>query len=113
MAEADDINKIFQIVDSDGSGYLDKEKLHRICPHLSSGEIDDIFQDLDTDHDNRISLKEFTLGFTELGQPTGSSHRSSNKQKATHQKRAFDIEEDFNTNMTPTQINEIFSSLSW
>ena len=113
MAEADDINRIFQIVDSDGSGYLDKEKLHRICPHLSAEEIDAIFEDLDTDHDNRISLNEFTLGFTELGRPSGSNQRSSSKQKAVLPKHAFDIEEDLNTDMTSTQIHEIFSSLSW
>ena len=108
----DDINTIFGIVDSDGSGYLDREKLHRICPHLSTAEIDAIFDDLDTDHDNRISLTEFTQGFRELIQPADEPHAAQRK-KLVNQDRIFDMEEDVTTDATPKQINEVFSNLSW
>jgi Ca2+-binding EF-hand superfamily protein len=112
MGDTDDINKIFQIVDSDGSGYLDKEKLQHICPHLSASEIETIFNDLDTDHDNRISLNEFTHGFKELIQPT-NNRRSLNKKKLINHDNAFDAEEDLTTDMTQIQINEVFNNLSW
>ena len=113
MSDTDDINKIFQIVDSDGSGYLNKEKLQHICPHLSPSEIDVIFDDLDTDHDNRISLKEFTHGFKELIKPN-ENRRALYKKKLTNQETAADKEEeDLTTNMTQTQLNEVFNNLPW
>jgi hypothetical protein len=113
MADTVDINKIFQIVDSDGSGYLNKEKLHDICPHLSSSEIDVIFNDLDTDQDNQISLTEFTHGFKELIQPN-DKHRTLHKKKLIKHENATDKEEeDLTTNMTQIQINEVFNNLSW
>jgi hypothetical protein len=118
MGDIDDIDKIFQIVDSDGSGYLSKEKLQRICPHLSPSEIDIIFNDLDTDRDNRVSLKEFTHGFKELIKPN-DNHRLLNTKKLINQKNIIGKEEiedlDLTTNMThiQTQINEVFNSISW
>ncbi|CAF1333581.1 unnamed protein product [Rotaria magnacalcarata] len=116
MGDTDNINEIFQIVDSDGSGYLNKEKLQRICPHLSPSDIDIIFTDLDTDHDNRISLKEFTNGFKELIQPSHSKYAIS-KTKLTNRDNAIDKEEEeeeenLTTDITPVQINEVFNNLS-
>jgi len=113
MGDIDDIDKIFQIVDSDGSGYLSKEKLQRICPHLSPSEIDVIFNDLDSDHDNRISLKEFTHGFKELIKSNDNRHSSYKKKLMNHENAIDKEEEDLTTDMTPIQINEVFSNLSW
>lgn len=104
MATVDDLNRIFEIVDSDGSGYLDKEKLRRICPQLSTTEIDAIFDDLDADQDQRISLKEFTEGFQENRQTT---------EKLVAQNVLLNGEDHLETSMTPAQLNEIFTSLSW
>jgi hypothetical protein len=42
MNDTYDTNAILQILDSDGSGYIDKEKLQSTCPHLSPLEIDTI-----------------------------------------------------------------------
>jgi Ca2+-binding EF-hand superfamily protein len=113
MDDTDDINKIFQIVDSDGSGYLNKEKFQHICPHLSPSEIDIIFNDLDIDHDNRISLKEFTHGFKELIK-TNDNYRSLNNKKLINHENDIDKEEeDLSTHMTQIQINEVFNHLSW
>lgn len=113
MDDIDDISEIFQIVDSDGSGYLDKEKLHRICPHLSPSEIDIIFNDLDTDHDNRINLKEFTNGFKQLIKPTHVEH-TIHKKKLINSATAIDKDDDdLSTDLTQVQINEVFNNLSW
>lgn len=115
-----DIGKIFQIVDSDGSGYLNKAKLQCICPHLSSSEIDIIFNDLDTDHDNRISLEEFTNGFKDLIKPNNNytllnktkliNQTNNNNNNKSHEK---EDDEDLTKHMTQTQINEVFNNLSW
>lgn len=113
MDTNDDIDQIFQIVDSDGSGYLNKEKLQLVCPHLSAVEIDIIFDDLDTDHDNRISLTEFTQGFQQLIQPSDKQH-SLTTRRLINQDSLMDKEnEDLTVNMTQTQINEVFNHLPW
>ncbi len=113
MNDTDDISKIFQIVDSDGSGYLNKEKLRLVCPHLSSSEIDIIFNDLDTNRDNRISLNEFTQGFKELIQPN-DNQPTFKKKKLTNQDNLIEKDDDDLTiNMTQIQINEVLNNLSW
>ncbi|CAM4855001.1 unnamed protein product [Rotaria socialis] len=94
MGDTDNINEIFQIVDSDGSGYLNKEKLQH--------------------HDNRISLKEFTSGFKELIQPSHNNHAIC-KNKLINHDNAIDKEEEeenLTTDITPVQINEVFNNLS-
>ena len=114
MNDTDDISKIFQIVDSDGSGYLNKEKLQLVCPHLSSSEIDIIFNDLDTNQDNRISLKEFTEGFKELIQPDDDNQHSLKKKKFINQESVTDKDDDdLTTNTTQIQINQVLNNLSW
>lgn len=113
METNDDIDQIFQIVDSDGSGYLNKEKLQLVCPHLSSTEIDLIFDDLDKDHDNRISLTEFTHGFQQLIVPH-QNQVSLTKKKLINSDNFLEKDNDeLTVNMTQTQINEVFNHLSW
>jgi Ca2+-binding EF-hand superfamily protein len=46
MVDIADINTLFQMIDSDENGYIDKEKLQQLCPHLSPREIDTIFHHL-------------------------------------------------------------------
>ena len=106
MNDTDDISQIFQLVDSDGSGYLNKEKLQLVCPHLSPSEIEVIFNDLDTNHDDRICLKEFTQGFRDLIQP--KENRSSLKQTKSLNQDELDEE-----NLTTNQINQVLNNLSW
>jgi Ca2+-binding EF-hand superfamily protein len=114
MNDTDDISKIFQIVDSDGSGYLNKEKLQLVCPHLSSSEIDIIFNDLDTNHDNRICLKEFTQGFKELIQPLDDNQHLLKTKKFIKQDSTIDKDDDdLTTNMNQIQINQVLNNLSW
>ena len=112
MGDTDDINEIFRIVDSDGSGYLNKEKLQCICPYLSPSEIDIIFNDLDTDHDNRISLKEFTHGFKEVIEPRDRRNLLNDKELINYE-NSLDKKEDSPTNIGQIQINEVFYNLSW
>lgn len=113
MDDSDEIARIFQLVDTDGSGYLDQEKLHRICPHLSLAEIDVIFNDLDTDHDNRVSLAEFTHGFKELIKPNDDRRVLYRKKLVGHDNAVDKDEEDLTTHTTQTQINEVFNHLAW
>ncbi|CAF0926404.1 unnamed protein product [Adineta steineri] len=87
------------MLNSDGSGYIDKEKLHHLCPHLSSLEIDTIFNDFDNDHDNRICLKE-------LLQSNNYPYELSKQNVFNHDYKTKNI-------VTHTQINEIFNSLNW
>jgi len=100
MSDTYDTNAILQILDSDGSGYIDKEKLQSTCPHLSPLEIDRIFNDFDKDHDNRIYLNELIQ--------SNDYPRELPKQNAM-------VAQCNNTdeNMTHTQINEIFNGLAW
>ena len=99
MVDSDDRNALYQMLDSDENGYIDKEKLHELCPHLSHLEIDSIFNDFDQDHDNRICLKE-------LLQSTDYPRKFRKQNTANYH---------LNTagNMTHTQIKEVFDGLPW
>ncbi len=92
MVDIADINTLFQMIDSDENGYIDKEKLQQLCPHLSPREIDTIFHHFDDDHDNRICLKQLL---------------QSSKQTT------IDYQLNIQENMTQTQIKEVFNNLAW
>lgn len=96
MDNIDKMNNTFlQMIDTDGDGYIDRTKLQRLCPHLSSSEIETIFQELDHDQDNRICLKE-------LLQPDELNRHNST-----------DFQSNTNEHMTQTQIQQVFNNLSW
>jgi Ca2+-binding EF-hand superfamily protein len=95
MGDIDDINTFFQAADLDRNGYIDKEKLQRICPHLTLAEIDTIFHDLGKGHDNRIYLKEL-IQSPELDKQNVSDYECNKEER-----------------MTQKQINEIFNTLTW
>ena len=99
MVDIDEINTLFQMIDSDENGYIDKEKLQQFCPHLSQVEINTIFNDFDQDHNNRIYLKELLQSNVHPGK--------LNKQNA------IDYQCDTKEKMTHTQIKEVFNSLPW
>jgi Ca2+-binding EF-hand superfamily protein len=99
MGDVDDINMLFQTVDSNENGYIDKEKLQRLCPHLSQVEIDTIFNDFDKDHDNRICLKELI--------------QSNEYSSALYKQNAVDYQYNTEENMAHIQISEIFNNLPW
>jgi len=83
-------------IDANGVGYIDRTKLQRLCPHLSSLEIETIFQELDHDQDNRICLKELL------------------KSDELIQENPIDFQlNPVKEHMTQTQIQEVFNNLSW
>jgi hypothetical protein len=95
MDDIGGINTFFQTVDLDQTGYIDKEKLQRVCPHLSSTEIDTIFNDLGKSHDNRIYLKDLI------------------QSRELNEQNVIDYKCKAVGTMTQAQINEIFNTLAW
>ncbi|KAL7882579.1 hypothetical protein SRHO_G00002370 [Serrasalmus rhombeus] len=58
--------EFFQICDSEGKGYItrtDMRKLHRELP-LSSGELENVFDSLDSDRNGYLTHTEFSSGFS-------------------------------------------------
>ena len=96
MVDINDMNTLFRSVDPDGSGFIDKDKLQRICPHLSSADIDTIFEHFDSDHDNRLTVND-------LLQAADNSPFLS-KGNDTHSERHMD---------TDDVANEVFNQLHW
>jgi Ca2+-binding EF-hand superfamily protein len=90
---------LYQLIDSSGNGYIDKEKLQHLCPHLSQLEIDTIFNDFDKDHDNRIYLKELL--------------QSNNYPRELYKQNTSNYQCNIKENMTQTQVNEVFNTLAW
>ncbi len=99
MGDMDDRNTLFPIDDSDENGYIDKEKLQRLCPHLSPLEIDEIFDQIDQDHDNRIYFKELLQSHDYL--------HSLHQENVTEQ--PYRIAE----NMAQIPINTTLTNLPW
>nr|XP_006812326.1 PREDICTED: ras and EF-hand domain-containing protein homolog isoform X2 [Saccoglossus kowalevskii] len=64
MGEESIVN-LFEACDLNGSGYIEEEDFHSVCGDLSlqDGELDQVFRELDCDHDGKISLSDFTQGF--------------------------------------------------
>ncbi|CAF1443182.1 unnamed protein product [Adineta ricciae] len=89
MGNTDDMNTIFQMLNTDGTGYINRNKLQQACPNLTPLEVDTIFDEFDIDRDNRISLQEL-LGLND------HLHQTKTKDIVTH-----------------VQLNEIFNDLAW
>ena len=65
--------KNFNEYDTDGSGFLDKKELRKCLEDLanafpqdgtmtvSDSDVEEAMRDLDTNHDNKISIDEFTV----------------------------------------------------
>jgi K+-dependent Na+/Ca+ exchanger-like protein len=61
---AGDADYVFQQVDMDGNGHVDREELKQLfnlleC-YISPGELEEVFQQLDEDNDGTINQREFT-----------------------------------------------------
>ena len=62
------IEELFAACDLDNSGYIEKSELLELCAdlELTQVEFDDIFRDLDTDGDGKISKADFQSGFASV-----------------------------------------------
>ena len=57
------ISQLFAACDLNRSGFIEEDELRAICHELSSDELADVFRQLDSDADGKISLQEFADGF--------------------------------------------------
>mmetsp|Transcript_2684 Transcript_2684/g.4868 ORF Transcript_2684/g.4868 Transcript_2684/m.4868 type:complete len:707 (-) Transcript_2684:911-3031(-) len=66
---AGDAEKVFQKVDIDGNGELDKEELSQLFAKLdcrpTSAELDEVMKELDHDNDGKISEADFAVWYIE------------------------------------------------
>ncbi|CAJ0609788.1 unnamed protein product [Cylicocyclus nassatus] len=58
-----EVERLFNLCDPEGKGYLTEQDLHHICPQLDQKDIEFIFAQLDTDGSGRIDKEEFCHGF--------------------------------------------------
>ncbi|VDM76528.1 unnamed protein product [Strongylus vulgaris] len=58
-----EVERLFNLCDSEGKGYLTEQDLQHICPQLDQKDIEFIFAQLDTDGSGRIDKEEFCNGF--------------------------------------------------
>lgn len=61
------IKTLFELCDKDGSGYLERNELQYLAASLGKvmdeGQLDELMNILDGNHDGRVSLQEFTTWF--------------------------------------------------
>ncbi|KHJ99565.1 EF hand [Oesophagostomum dentatum] len=60
---ASEVERLFNLCDPEGKGYLTEQDLHHICPQLDQKDIEFIFAQLDTDGSGKIDKEEFCNGF--------------------------------------------------
>lgn len=80
------LRQLFKACDLDGSGYLDKSELARVCTDLSSDELAEVFRELDKDADGKISVEEFARGFRDISSSLLSISRAKRRQRLASQK---------------------------
>eukprot|EP00238_Polyblepharides_amylifera_P004585 CAMPEP_0196581250 /NCGR_PEP_ID=MMETSP1081-20130531/33183_1 /TAXON_ID=36882 /ORGANISM="Pyramimonas amylifera, Strain CCMP720" /LENGTH=154 /DNA_ID=CAMNT_0041901407 /DNA_START=72 /DNA_END=533 /DNA_ORIENTATION=+ len=65
LEPGDRIRQIFKAFDKRCFGFIGREDLHAVfhdcLPHIKSSVIDEIFDEVDTDGDGRVSCREFEL----------------------------------------------------
>lgn len=66
-----DINvaALFNTCDVDSSGYIEKEELQLLVPHVGTAQLDELLQILDTDGDGKISRAELANSLQQLQRP--------------------------------------------
>ena len=53
------LSEVFEFLDKDNSGFLEKEELKRVLEGAESSEVEDLYEIIDLNHDSKISKKEF------------------------------------------------------
>lgn len=60
--------KTTKMDDNDGDDFVEKEEFHSLLLNLFwFGHLHQLFEDIDTDHDDKMSLQEFMQGMSKLG----------------------------------------------
>uniref|UniRef100_A0A0K0D8D3 EF-hand domain-containing protein n=1 Tax=Angiostrongylus cantonensis TaxID=6313 RepID=A0A0K0D8D3_ANGCA len=60
---ANEVERLFNLCDAEGKGYLTEQDLQHVCPQLDQKDIEFIFAQLDTDGSGKIEKEEFCNGF--------------------------------------------------
>lgn len=79
MMDQHDLHELFMLCDTNNSGYIEKEELQSIVPHLDSQAVDELLQELDEDGDGRISLAELKAGLEKLVRVSSLVEIANNK----------------------------------
>mmetsp|Transcript_35649 Transcript_35649/g.93236 ORF Transcript_35649/g.93236 Transcript_35649/m.93236 type:complete len:106 (-) Transcript_35649:80-397(-) len=74
------IQELFDELDMDKSGYLDKEELRRLMhPSMltvnNEDDVERLLESMDTNHDGVVSFEEFRRVVTETGSVTAAASR--------------------------------------
>ncbi|KAG7320429.1 hypothetical protein KOW79_016282 [Hemibagrus wyckioides] len=122
-SQLEKIDEFFQICDSEGKGYItatDMRRLHKELP-LSAEELEDVFHSLDLDRNGRLTLEEFSSGFSTFLQGRRMSQvedqlmgLSQDSPEALYQNEPQDYEEEshFSTLMESLGASNIFEDPS-
>lgn len=85
--------KIFEDIDTDGSGFLDKEELKAVTVRLGEDftdkEIRKIFKAMDTDKDGKVSLEEFINWMDKENDKTGFRKMLANNMQGANMQSAW------------------------
>ena len=96
-------DNLFQLLDTDGSGYIDKTELGTAFSDLSSVELDDLFSLLDKNGDGKITLEDFKNSYK-------NCYTEVKKRRLSSQ--TSDISENSYGDFAGT-LDEGLKSLSW
>ena len=105
-AEKEKLGKIFKALDKNGDGKLSKEEIHdgyedHFGKLLNEDELDQLFNDVDTDKSGFIDYSEFIVA-------TMSSKKNMSEDKLTAAFKLFD--KDGNGTISPAELKEVLSA---
>lgn len=107
------LQQLFWACDLDGSGYIDQSELATVCTDLSTDELNNVFEELDTDGDGRISVDEFAHGFKEISGTLLQKSRERGRKSLADLMDEEDIFKESSCNEFVGTLEEGFKCLSW
>ncbi|CAG5125199.1 unnamed protein product, partial [Candidula unifasciata] len=111
-SDQDQLDRLFQTYDLDGSGYLDQEELASMCSGLTVSDLNDVFKQLDKDQDGRISIEEFAKGYREIVMAKETRKRQLFRQKLASAKSEDNlIDREDGTNQADEYTNSLDEGL--
>lgn len=84
-----ELRQLFQACDRHQRGYIDRHEFGQLCAsfHIDPADVDVIFDDLDRDRDQRISLDDFSQGFRDFLQPGRAEEQRDDKPNNSSRRR--------------------------
>ncbi|XP_052821855.1 ras and EF-hand domain-containing protein homolog [Octopus bimaculoides] len=106
------LQQLFWACDLDGSGYIDQSELATVCTDMSTDELNNVFEELDTDGDGRISVDEFAHGFKEISSSLLQKSRERRRKSLADLMDEEDIFKESSCNEFVGTLEEGFKCLS-